>query len=163
MGNDNAPLRGYKSGVYEGGIRTPGLACWPGKLPLARCTRRCTPSIGCRRCATCRRKADRRSEMGRHRTSGPCSREPAKTLPDPDALHGRAGFARRTVRHGDWKLVVTPADGKKAKAAQEELFNLADDLSESKNLAAERPEKVAEMKQRLAEISRRDRDAVAKD
>src|SRR5262249_18425480 len=35
VGNDNLPLRGHKSGVYEGGIRTPGLACWPGKLAPA--------------------------------------------------------------------------------------------------------------------------------
>ena len=67
------------------------------------------------------------------------------------------------VRHGDWKLIVTPAEGKKNKATQGELFNLASDLSEAKNLAAEMPEKVAELKQRLAEISRRDRDAVAND
>jgi arylsulfatase A-like enzyme len=67
------------------------------------------------------------------------------------------------VRHGDWKLIVTSADGKKGKAAQVELFNLATDLGEAKNLASELPDKVAEMKQRLAEISRRDRDAVAND
>src|SRR6267142_2606883 len=29
VGNNNNPLRGHKSGIYEGGIRTPGLACWP--------------------------------------------------------------------------------------------------------------------------------------
>src|SRR5262245_51449513 len=32
VGNDNKPLRGHKSGIYEGGIRTPGLASWRGKL-----------------------------------------------------------------------------------------------------------------------------------
>src|SRR5581483_11754551 len=73
------------------------------------------------------------------------------------------GFRSQMVRHGDWKLILTSADGKKGKAAQEELFNLASDLAEAKNLAGQMPEKVAEMKQRLAEISRRDRDAVAND
>ena len=28
----NAPLRGYKTDLYEGGIRTPAFAFWPGKL-----------------------------------------------------------------------------------------------------------------------------------
>ncbi len=32
VGNDNLPWRGHKSGVYEGGIRTPGIAHWPSKL-----------------------------------------------------------------------------------------------------------------------------------
>ena len=32
VGNDNRPLRGHKTQVYEGGIRTPGVVCWPGHL-----------------------------------------------------------------------------------------------------------------------------------
>src|SRR5206468_3704050 len=83
---------------------------------------------------------------------------PARTI-----YSAAPNFRAQMVRHGDWKLIVTPADGKKNKGAQEDLFNLASDLSEAKNLAGEMPEKVAEMKQRLIEISRRDRDAVAKD
>jgi arylsulfatase A-like enzyme len=67
------------------------------------------------------------------------------------------------VRHGDWKLIVTSAGGKKNKAEEIELFNLASDLGEAKNLAPAMPEKVAEMKRRLADVSRHDRDAVAND
>ena len=73
-------------------------------------------------------------------------------------------FRAQAIRHGDWKLVVTHTSGKKKLGtAQEELFNLASDLSESKNLATERPEILAEMKQRLADVARRDNDAIAKD
>jgi arylsulfatase A-like enzyme len=32
VGNDNLPLRGHKGGVYEGGVRTPGVVHWPGRL-----------------------------------------------------------------------------------------------------------------------------------
>ena len=67
------------------------------------------------------------------------------------------GWRASTVRHGDWKLVITGGEGKKAKAATEELFNLATDLSESKNLAAEKPDIVADLKHRLAQIASRDR------
>ena len=28
---DNLPFRGKKCDVYEGGVRTPGLVCWPGR------------------------------------------------------------------------------------------------------------------------------------
>ena len=65
------------------------------------------------------------------------------------------------VRHGDWKLVVTKSSGKKGPT--EELFDLAADPSETKNLAAEQPGVLAEMKQRLDEVSARDRDSVVKD
>lgn len=34
---DNPPFRGAKGAVYEGGIRTPGLVCWPGGLKPGVC------------------------------------------------------------------------------------------------------------------------------
>ena len=56
------------------------------------------------------------------------------------------------IRHGDWKLVKTRAgafvDADPAVLSDltgAELFNLADDIGESKNLAAARPEKVKEL------------------
>ena len=61
------------------------------------------------------------------------------------------------IRVGDWKLVVhnggddpdgVPPKKKKNAMAGEELFNLADDLSEQKNLAKEMPEKVKELRAR---------------
>src|SRR4029079_4631225 len=76
------------------------------------------------------------------------------------------GFRAQMVRHGDWKLVVTFGATKKAAKANsptEEVFNLRSDPSESKNLASENSAQLAEMRQRLAEIAQRDRDAVAND
>ncbi len=163
VGNTNAPLRGFKSSVYEGGIRTPGLACWPGKLaagevqtPLAAID--WMPTL----CALAGAKPS-----GDLKWDGvdiwPALTQSAAKMPERTVYSAAPGFRAQMVRHGDWKLIVTPAEGKKGKAPQEELFNLASDLSEAKNLAGEMPEKVAEMKQRLTEISRRDRDAVAND
>ena len=34
----NGGLRGYKRDLYEGGIRVPMLACWPGKIPAGTVT-----------------------------------------------------------------------------------------------------------------------------
>lgn len=47
------------------------------------------------------------------------------------------------VRIGDWKLLTNP-DGKSMK-----LYNLADDISETKNLASERPDVVKSLKDAL--------------
>ncbi len=35
-GGSNEPLRGQKGGAYDGGLRVPGLAVWPGVLPPGR-------------------------------------------------------------------------------------------------------------------------------
>jgi arylsulfatase A-like enzyme len=53
------------------------------------------------------------------------------------------------VRQGDWKLIwrtLLPANI--------ELFDLAQDPSEKNNLAAQHPEKVAELQQRVDELAK---------
>jgi hypothetical protein len=52
------------------------------------------------------------------------------------------------VRQGEWKLVWKAALPQKV-----ELFNLADDKAEAKNLAVENPTKVAELKARVEELA----------
>jgi arylsulfatase A-like enzyme len=162
VGNDNKPLRGHKGGVYEGGIRTPGLAAWPGKLQPAELHAPLhavdwMPTV----CALAGAKVGDLKWDGIDIWSAlvePSRRQPPRTI-----YTAAPGFRAQAVRHGDWKLVVTQAGGKKNQAAQEELFNLAADLGETQNLASQKPDVLAAMKQRLAEIARRDRDAVAND
>jgi arylsulfatase A-like enzyme len=166
VGNNNEPLRGHKSGVYEGGIRTPGLASWPGKLATGQTQ---APMHAIDWMPTLCKLAGAKP-TGELKWDGidiwPALIEPAKAQPIRTLYTAAPGFRAQAVRHGDWKLVVTRAgNGKKGqpKGAQEELFNLASDLGETKNLAAERPDVLAQMKQRLADISQRDNDAVAND
>jgi arylsulfatase A-like enzyme len=163
VGNDNPPFRGHKSGLYEGGIRVPGLACWPGKLNPSEVH---TPMhavdwmptlcalAGAKPAANL--KWDGINIWPLLTQSG--GSPPARTI-----YSAAPSFRAQMVRHGDWKLIVTSTDAKKNKAGQTELFNLAADIGETKNLAAEMPDKLAEMKQLLADVSRADRDAVAND
>ena len=48
------------------------------------------------------------------------------------------------VRKGDWKLLLARENGKVIDAPR--LFNLHDDIAEANDLAAQQPEKVAELK-----------------
>jgi arylsulfatase A-like enzyme len=164
VGNNNAPLRGFKSGVYEGGIRTPGLASWPGKLKAAQIN---TPLHAVDWMPTLLALIGAKPERDLKwdgMNIWPVLTQQAD-LPVRTLYTAAPGFRAQAVRHGDWKLVVTHSDTKKNKAttAKEELFNLATDIGEGKNLAADRPDVFAEMKGRLAQISQRDKDAVAKD
>jgi arylsulfatase A-like enzyme len=74
------------------------------------------------------------------------------------------GFRSRTVRHGDWKLIFLQkgkeTDPAKAKV---ELYDLADDPNETKDLAAEKPEKVAELRGVFEKLVKNDHDADAND
>jgi len=68
--------------------------------------------------------------------------------------------SRMAVRMGDWKLLLNaseqvaeeaPASGDKA-TGKVELYNLAEDISESRNLAAAQPQRVEEMRARLGAL-----------
>jgi arylsulfatase A-like enzyme len=60
------------------------------------------------------------------------------------------------VREGSWKLILAPDSGTGAKSGDQsqpvQLYNLAEDLGETKNLAAEQPERVAQMKALLEKL-----------
>jgi arylsulfatase A-like enzyme len=55
----------------------------------------------------------------------------------PRAIFWRMG-AQRAVRFGDWKMVVR-------RGSSPELYDLKDDIAESKNLADSKPDELAEL------------------
>jgi arylsulfatase A-like enzyme len=163
VGNDNSPWRGHKSGIYEGGIRTPGLASWPGTLSAAEIQ---TPLHAVDWMPTLCKLAGATPKTDL-KWDGidiwPALAQPTKPLPDRTLYTAAPGFRAQAARHGDWKLIVTREGTKKNKTTFEELYNLAADPGETQNLAGDRPDILAQMKLRLAEVSRSDRDAVASD
>jgi N-acetylgalactosamine-6-sulfatase len=126
----NAPFKGRKSSVWEGGIRAPLLVRWPGVVPEGKTidqvgiTMDLLPTFltasGIR--APERRSFDGLDLMPTLRgTRQPFSR----TL---FWRYKRAEARRKAVREGDWKFVVQ--DGERG------LYNLASDPGEDRNLIA---------------------------
>ncbi len=138
-GANNDPLRGAKGSTLEGGIRVPTLCRWPGKIPAGTKTAAITtmmdilPTLA--QLAGVKLEADRKIDgvdiwpvM-----SGLASEE---NTPRNEFLYFR-GLKLEAVRRGDWKLHLTSS----------ELYNLANDIGESKNVAAEHADKVTELVQ----------------
>lgn len=145
---DNAPLRGGKTDLYEGGSRVPFLISWPARLKPAVYAQ---PIIALDVMATALAQVKAQSPADRpmdgvnlipHLTG-------AVTTPPHDTLHWRieGPGGKYGIRRGDWKLVRL--DDQPA-----ELYNLAADIGETKNLAAKQPGKVAELVAAIAEWER---------
>lgn len=127
----NGPFRGAKTNFYEGGIRVPFIARWPGKVAAGSTTEQQTifydmlPTF---------------AELAAVKTTAPT--DGISIVP---TLLGRGEQAQheffyweapsgseltQVVRVGDWKLLKSSAK------ESVELFNLATDPAEEKNVAA---------------------------
>ena len=153
---NNAPLRGKKVDLYEGGIRVPTIANWPGKLPAGKCE---TPLQITDWMPTFCALAEHVPEANLKwdgMNAWPAMIGKADRVDRP--LYWAApGFRATAVRYGDWKLIATGKDG----MTKTELFNLASDPNEKTDLAEKMPDKVREMRSKLVEMAKADRDAVA--
>ena len=130
----NTPFREYKHWVHEGGISTPLIVHWPAGV-AARGELRTTPGHLIDIVATIYDVADAKYPADKTPLEGLSLRGVLEGKPlERDALYWEHE-GNRAVRSGDWKLVA------KAGGAWE-LYDIAHDRVEAKNLAAEQPEKV---------------------
>jgi len=150
MGGSNFPLRGAKGTSWEGGFRVPFLAVWPGRI---------APGV----CDELLRSVDLFPSLSAL-AGAPAPRDRAMDGEDVRGLllHGRSdGHDRRTmpyywrnrleaVRRGHWKLHLRTHDREVC-----ELYDLAEDAGEQRNVASEHPDLVAELKT-LADRFRQD-------
>ena len=155
---NNSPLRGQKGQLYEGGIRVPTIVSWPGKLKAGKCTSPVhvsdwMPTF----CALAGHVSDKDLRWDGENIWPLLAGEKARRA---GPLYWVApGFRASAVRSGDWKL-IRHGEGDKAKI---ELFNLADDPSETADLAERMPDKATELLKELLKTSKADRDSLAKD
>jgi len=150
----NKPLRGGKGMLYEGGIREPMVVRWPAIVKAG--TRCDVPVIGLDFYPTILEIAGLAKEPGQVldgeslmpllAQTGTLKRD-ALFWHFPAYLQGGRGTWRTTpagaIRQGDFKLIEFFED------SSLELYNLKDDIGETKNLAERMPDKTRALHQRL--------------
>jgi N-acetylgalactosamine-6-sulfatase len=142
----NAPFSGNKGSTFEGGIRVPCVARWPGVLKAG--TETDVPAMTFDLTASILRSAG--AEAGRPLDGVAVLQQAAEgkgVAPRPLFWRGRRGERTwRAVRDGSLKYVSRQDGGQ----LQEYLFDLAADPGEKDDLLARRPDDVKRLKDLLA-------------
>ena len=157
----NGDLRGFKGSLYEGGTRVPFIARWPGKVPAGEDLR--SGSIAhvdlLATVASIVEQVlpDDAGPDSVNQLSSLLSEKPERPARESLVLHGGGGGL--TIRLGSWKLI--PHTGQPGAAARRPALCRPSAtagrgaLAESRNLAADHPDRV----EALARLLRRTREA----
>jgi arylsulfatase A len=144
----SGPLRGYKADAWEGGHRVPFIVRWPGVVkPGSVCGQLVYQADFLRTFADVFgvKLPDNAGEDSFSLL--PLLKGEDKPIRE-NAVSASIG-GTPAVRSGSWKYIPAPGSGGWGSGGDQsqpvQLYNLADDLGETKNLAAAMPEKVAEM------------------
>lgn len=129
-------LRGGKRSIYEGGTRTPFIARWLGKIKPGSKTDHISTYCDFMATVCDLLKVDLPVETNSTSYLPTLLGNNNKQKKLPYVYYKWHGHA---VRIGDWKLVLTNRN------KTVELYNLSEDTGETKNLADELPDKVAEL------------------
>ena len=145
----NAPSRAGKGFLYEGGIRTPLIIRYPGRLAVREIAEPVVlgdlcPTI----CALAKVPAPTPLDFQDLSPLLFDSKPPAEAKPRVLFWHqphymNQGGKPGGVVREGDWKLIEQYEDGSL------ELYNLAKDPGETTDVAATEPNRVAALRGKL--------------
>jgi len=148
---DHAPLRGNKGAYYEGGIRVPLIIQWPGVAQPGGVIQQ--PVIGNDLYPTCLTAAGLPLLPNQHVDGLDLSQlvqgQPASLEREaifwhfPHYNEHPSSVPSSVIRKGVWKLIET------FDPAGYELYNLAEDLGETINLAETQPAKLSELREEL--------------
>jgi arylsulfatase A len=161
------PYRGLKRDIWEGGHRVPMIIRWPGKAQAGRVSEELISQIDLLATLAAVVNAELPEDSGEDSFN-------QLSLLLGNGATSRSSLVHNTnangyaVRQGDWVLIDAKSGGiskvppwfdqqygYSASAHPGELYNLRDDPGQKKNLYAEFPNKVAELKSLLAQIQGR--------
>lgn len=145
---DNGGFRGNKSLLFEGGIRVPCLARWPGVIPEKQ--EFTVPAMTMDWTATILNACGARAPRPLDGVDLLPALRAGAGAPEGKRLANREIFfrykrmkaRRKAMIAGDWKYIV---DG-----SEEYLFHLAEDPREQANRMAQDPQRAEQMRQRLS-------------
>ena len=137
----SGPLRGYKASVFEGGHREPFIVRWPGVVQ---------PGTVCQQLVHQADVMATLAELWGAKLPDNAGEDSFSLLPllrgvDKPVRENAVSCAATGIpglRKGPWKLIFAPDPKAKMKV---QLYNLDDDIGETKNLAAEKPELITEL------------------
>lgn len=140
--SDNGPLRGMKGSKWEGGIRVAMALVWKNKLPVNTVYNNPVISLDVLPTALAVTGA---KQLGKNKLDGvnliPFVKEKTSAVPHQDLFWRRGAAA--AIREGKWKLIRVKTDPIL-------LFDLENDLSETKNLAEKNPAIVKRLMDKIA-------------
>jgi arylsulfatase A-like enzyme len=156
----NTPLRGWKTQLYEGGIRVPAFVNWPGSLKPSKLSTPLhvidwMPTL----CALLEIPKRAGAKWDGVNIWPTLTGEANQELDDRTLYWQGVRKESAALRQGPWKLVLHRRNGK----SRIELFNLSTDPNETMNRATEEGPRVAAMLKALSCEEDLDDDALPRD
>lgn len=143
-------LRGLKGSLYEGGIRVPTIARWPGKIQAGSVTDRVS---GFEDWLPTLLAAAGKPELVPDEVDGISLLPTLLGQPQSERPYLYREFpgygGQQAIRVGDWKAIRQNMSRGNMKI---QLYNLANDPSEGQDVAAEHPQRVEEMAALMTQV-----------
>jgi len=144
---DNGPYRDGKGSLYERGTRVVALANWPGQIPAGVTVNAMIHVVDLYPTIAALAGASTAKSKPLDGVNVWPAISAGKPSPRTEIVYNIEPF-RAGIREGDWKLVW-----RAPLPSVPELYDIAQDPSETNDVAAQNPEKVAELQKRANELA----------
>lgn len=155
-GGSNGVLRGTKGQTWEGGMRVPCIVKWPGQIEAGSVSDELVTAMDFYPtfASILGQPLGKEPIRDGHDVSPIWRGEPGARSPY-NAFYYYLADQLQAIRVGKWKLRYSIENRRNADRSQPELYNLAEDISEQKNVASQHRGKVQDLIQKMNEMGDR--------